>query len=106
MSVTFDAFLNEKSRSRERQPATPNPIRQLLIEQLIRSKMAPASVADKSPTALETAKFLSDQVLTMHHQILKDGSANMNERRLSYLAVCTHFLTLLAVAGGIEFSPE
>jgi hypothetical protein len=105
MPVTFDAFLKD-SQSQNRQLPTPNPIRQLVIEQLIRSKIVSASAAEKSPTAAETAQFLSDQILTMHHQILKDGSANMNERRLSYQAVCTHFLTLLAVAGGIEFTQE
>ena len=105
MPVTFDAFLKD-SQSQDHQLPTPNPIRQLVIEQLVRSKIAPASVANQRPTDAETAKFLSDQVLTMHQQILKDGSSNMNERRLSYQAVCAHFLTMLAVAGGIEPSQE
>ncbi len=106
MPVSFETYMQADSQGRDRHPTSANPFRQLVIEQMVRAKLVPASVADSSPTAAETGRFLSDQILTMHTQIVKDGSSNMNERRLSYQAVCGHLLTLLAVAGEIESSPE
>jgi hypothetical protein len=100
--VTFDAFVTAESRSRVVEQSGPSPFRQLVAQQLIKAKLVPASRSSQLTDAAETATFLSDSVLDMHSKIVNDGGSTMTQRRLSYQAVCLHFIMLMAMAGGIE----
>jgi hypothetical protein len=100
--VTFDAFLTAESQSRGVESSGPNALRQLVAEQLVKAKLVPASRSSQLTDVVDAARFLSNQVLETHQMIQKDGSANMNERRLSFQNVCLELTTIMAMAGGIE----
>ena len=104
--LTFDQFVQAGSQTGKPKPPTPSPVRQSVIDQMIRAKIIPATAFDMQHSATETAKFLSDQVSEMHAQIIRDGSANMNERRMSYQAVCLSLMIMLAMAGTTEDQQE
>lgn len=100
--VTFNDFMTAETETGNPEPSSRNPLRQLAAEQLLRARLVPASRSNQLTDATEVVRFLSNAVIDAHRGILNDGSANLKDRRLSYQAVCNHFMILLAMAGGIE----